>query len=110
MRQNYNTAQKQKKAAHTYAAIRIWPDTRILLRKIGQKTETYDEIIQNLIDSYIKKEETMLHRAIHNQDSTPANYGKLDATRQETSSLLSSSINKTMTSEDDFQRRTTIPG
>jgi hypothetical protein len=81
------------------------------LRKIGHKTETYDQIIQNLIDSYIKKEEMTLHRATHNQDSTPANYGKLDATREDTSSPLSSSIDrKATTSDDKIQRRTTIPG
>jgi hypothetical protein len=77
--------------AHTYAAIRIWPDTRTTLRKIGHKTETYDQIIQTLIDSYMRKQEEMLHRVVHKQDGSPVIYGNVDATREGVSSLLPSS-------------------
>jgi hypothetical protein len=96
LRQKYNT-QKQKKMAQRYSAIRIWPDTRISLRQIGHKAQTYDQIIQNLIHSYMGKEE--MHRVFHKQDWTPVTYGKLDATREDISSLPSSS-----TETDDDNR------
>jgi hypothetical protein len=83
--------ERENKVAPTYAAIRIRPDTRNFLRKIGRKTETYDQIIHTLIDSYVRKEEEMLHRVVHKQDGTPVIYGNVDATREGISSLLPSS-------------------
>jgi hypothetical protein len=91
--------ERENKLTPTYAAIRIWPETRTLLRKIGHKTQTYDQIIRTLINSYREKEETMLHRARQSQDWTPVTYGKLDATKEESSSPPNI---KPMTSKDDF--------
>jgi hypothetical protein len=83
VRQKYNTHQKQKKMAQRYSAIRIWPHTRILLRTIGHKTQTYDQIIHTLIHTYMRKEEEMLHRVVHKQDGTPVIYGNVDATKED---------------------------